>query len=1519
MKKRLVYVLACILALGVSAFAGADAGRATAGSRTREDMAKLRDSRPRKARSAKAASAPVMRVHAGDKQLYSFHRDAYDGPLYGWTGVVKVMAGANGPEEVQHLPGDMIFQAAYMNDKALVVRSNFSDYVTYQVYDTDSWEAMSTVRYPSTNANKLPYGLTYDHTTDKVYGSFFESSGSFVDDSDAQFGYVNLDNAADPVTIVSELPTRMRAMTVDASGELYGLSFEGDLYHINKFTGDAAETGVHVDLPTQDFGDPTAPWDTYGVESMCCDWESGDFFIAYGDDIWNTYVARFNPATGEAELVADYSYSDFGSLECNVLTGLYFIQSGAATAKGTPTPVTDLTVEAVGTEMKANVAFVMPEADTDGAAIDGDMTWSVGDGVSELATGTARAGEKVMTSVNVGSTGRVTLVVTAALDGVVSNPASASTFIGCDVPCISGRPSVRVSSGNRITVSWNEAESVNGGNLDPVTYKLTRLPDNKVVAEAHTGTSFVDEITYDIKTRYSYEIQPKSGANEGEAVTSRQAFAGKYIGMPLDERFEDPDMFLEYPVIDANNDDIFWEHSTMNGGVAMYPGAKDVADDYLLIGPFKMESGITYTFHMMAGGHSISETIAVKVGTDPNKVESFTTELVPPTILNPNTEGTKSFDVAFEPETSGDYYFGIHACTPRMSKFIYVYEVAVKALGGNYPAAPAEFDVEPLAQSAVVSCILPDKSINGAALSELKEARIYRDNALIATITDGVAPGKAISYVDNDEVSKGYHNYSITAVNSESEGKYATCQVWRGADYPGRPTNLRIWEDLETPGLMHITFNHPKRGYYGGYVNPDEISYMIHYLVLSSGAGDVELGHGTEHTFRLPFNVSAQDVFAGSVYGRNAEGSITGSSGWITSTAYFGPAYTLPLHDSWSAGARSGGSWSGQNIDDNAGLSESYWGSDSGNSQDHDGGLMAMTTTVDNGGKRVLSPRVTLEGTETPALVFYYLYTAKTKMFNLEILVDDQPASVLKPLDLDPANAGKWIRAEVPLTDYLSSKYVQFGFSARGLAGESIACIDNVTISDLKSNNLTAISFNAPVKVDVNAEARFSLCVRNNGTEAANAGDYTVKFYKNDEVFAEVPGRALPIDSETFFYASDHPTVADPAEITYYAEVDYAADMNPADNASTRSNVRVVIADYPVPVGLKATAADDAITLTWSDPDMTQIPGVSTTETFENYETFIIDNIGDWTVIDGDKYNTVRLATSLGVLDYPNIGQPMAWQVFDAAEANVFSAAWEARSGVKMLVSFQAVTSETRNLRCDDWLISPELNGAEQVISFYSRAGLSGYSPELFDFMISDKTTDIADFKPLATGVEVPYTSESWTEFVYRVPAGTRYFAIVHKSADKLAMLVDDITYIPAGSTPVQLDLEGFNVYRDGKRITAEPVGDNSYADRDVETGTEYTYSVSAVWNKGESPLSESVTISAMSSIDNVTAYQLTVSGHKGFIRISGGIGEQAEVYNMAGVRVASVKAEGTVDIPVAAAGVYVVRAGGASAKIVVR
>ena len=117
-------------------------------------------------------------------------------------------------------------------------------------------------------------------------------------------------------------------------------------------------------------------------------------------------------------------------------------------------------------------------------------------------------------------------------------------------------------------------------------------------------------------------------------------------------------------------------------------------------------------------------------------------------------------------------------------------------------------------------------------------------------------------------------------------------------------------------------------------------------------------------------------------------------------------------------------------------------------------------------------------------------------------------------------------------------------------------------------------------------------------------------------------------------------------------------------------------------------------------------------------------------------------------------------------------------------------------------------------------------------------------------------------------------------------------------------------------KINAEPVGENIYDDMNVETGKEYVYHVSVVWDKGESQLSNEFKATAGSGIGNISAATISISVVHGAIRVAGAAGMPVEVYSTSGMRVASAaSAPETVDFCVGA-GVYIVRAPGRSVKI---
>lgn len=247
-------------------------------------------------------------------------------------------------------------------------------------------------------------------------------------------------------------------------------------------------------------------------------------------------------------------------------------------------------------------------------------------------------------------------------------------------------------------------------------------------------------------------------------------------------------------------------------------------------------------------------------------------------------------------------------------------------------------------------------------------------------------------------------------------------------------------------------------------------------------------------------------------------------------------------------------------------------------------------------------------------------------------------------------------------------------------------------------------------------------------------------------------------------------------------------------------------------------------------------------------------------------------------------------------------------SGSQCLVSVQATVGNSVDVACDDWLISPELHPDVRDLSFFARSASQSSEPERFDVMVSMTDNKVESFEPVAQGVAV-YCNNGWREFEYVLPEGAKYFAIVHRTIGGTALLVDEVTYTPVTANRPYLVLRNYNVYRDGVCVTKEPVNDMVFVDHGIDVNKEYTYQVTAIWNLGESDYSDSVTISAAASVDDVAADALDVSVHDGHLVVSGPSGTPVEIYTIDGVAVASVTLDGSVFELGVAPGVYVVKA----------
>ncbi len=180
---------------------------------------------------------------------------------------------------------------------------------------------------------------------------------------------------------------------------------------------------------------------------------------------------------------------------------------------------------------------------------------------------------------------------------------------------------------------------------------------------------------------------------------------------------------------------------------------------------------------------------------------------------------------------------------------------------------------------------------------------------------------------------------------------------------------------------------------------------------------------------------------------------------------------------------------------------------------------------------------------------------------------------------------------------------------------------------------------------------------------------------------------------------------------------------------------------------------------------------------------------------------------------------------------------------------------------------------------------------------------------------EVKNAPKEWTEYTFDVPEGAKHFAIRNHDTDAFMLMLDDFTFAAAGSS-AKLSIVGYDVYRDGEKITAEPTGETKFVDADAAAG-EHTYVVVTVYETGMSKGSNAVNVTA-TGIDDALAAGITVTGENGHIVVAGAEGKLLSIAAIDGRLVYNATASAKVSVSVAT-GVYVVKAGDTIVKVAVK
>lgn len=958
------------------------------------------------------------------------------------------------------------------------------------------------------------------------------------------------------------------------------------------------------------------------------------------------------------------------------------------------------------------------------------------------------------------------------------------------------------------------------------------------------------------------------------------AAAQKPVALPYTQTFDTSASLADFIVISANDDDDTWDYNPMIHCVKSTTWNESLGHDEWLLLPLELEAHASYTVSFVMYGAAMSvERFDLWLGTAPT-VEGMTRQLMERKevkIADQNSTQRTQFSV----EESGVYYLAFHDCTEAGQGTIFLDDIEISEVPNVMPAAPTNVQLVPGEKGkreCDVTFTLPTTTLSGAPLESIDEVRIYRNDILAKKFQtsrgDDLTPGATLNFRDTD-LSNRLYTYKIVALSADGqEGGAALQDVYVGLDMPKQITNLEVREDVNNPGTILLTWDAPTEGVHGGYVDPKGVYYTI-----SKGYDnefDVRENHYEDH-LTMP---EKQSYVAYSVYSRNEMGGQR--TEWLTMSTQYGPSEVAPWSESFPNASVKNGPWL-THVTGQTAVGDASWYSSTAFTempdQNGDNGYTYFFTSNTGKTARYVSPKVDIRQLSSPTLSFWLYEHGDADVVDVAVMPEMQTWEPLGTITLNEEREG-WKRYTFDLSAYKDKQFVQVGFEGTShVRTKLITALDNVSIRNNHDCDLGIVSFEFPKHIDVgDKSANFKVTVRNEGNQPVKASEYTLNLYRKEvqrasagERVATFSGRRaakeyyqdIDVDGSATFGLSYIPTIFDDDSYIYFVKVEYEGDENSANDATPDMEVRIVKPAYPTPDGLAAACGEEGVQLTWKAPVFTDGTALPVTDTFEKYGIFDINGFGDWTVYDGDGQYTVTMAFTVGsevqVLDYPNIGMPMAWQCFSATDAGIPYSSWEAHSGDLMMVAMGNAKNEDGTYHDnDDWLISPELSGRAQTLSFYAKCGMgTAYQPEILEVLYAtEDTTDPAAFKPVIDPIEL-YNVSAWDEYAVALPEGAKRFALRCKSQHKFALLLDDVTYQPAGAA--NLKLEGYNVYRNLQRLNDAVLPTPLYSDAAVEDGAAYEYCVTAVYDKGESLPSDVLRVSydasGISSVESATLF----------------------------------------------------------------
>lgn len=1244
--------------------------------------------------------------------------------------------------------------------------------------------------------------MTWDPSDGKVYGFFKEGSKY-------RFGTLDIYTATVAWIADKAVTTKYSAMAADGKGNVYVFNNTNEtLYSVNKSTGKATRVG--------DVG-------MYSEYLTCAtiDPRSGRFYyIQIDDDASSLYLID---KTAGDDPVKIYDFPGNDEYIC-LWPYLPLAEQDA------PARVSDLGYSFSGGSLTGTLTFTMPSrtyAGTDGT---GDLSYKVLVNGADGPSASAAWGAKVSVPVTVAAAGQSSFSVLCVNPAGNGPKNTVGGYIGPDSPVAPENVSL-AASGTTMNLRWSAVKKgAHNAYIDPaaVTYTVIRLNDNKVVASSTADTVFAETLPMPATmTSYQYSVTAHHAGFDSPAASSNFVSIGK-AAIPYTENFRDESRWSSLTVVDANKDGYTWKYHNLHDPL-YHPNArfdhnkKKADDDWLYTPALTLEPGKIYKVSLLAGVQTNShDSIEIKVGKAAEPSRSNITVLEPYNIVSKKYGDISSPYGFFHVPEAGEYFIGIHAISaarPKGPEYDFMHVDSIDVRIGPDPGTPARIRDLKLSHTtdgsrvATATFTTPALDMLDRALASIGTVTLMRGDKVVKVWT-APAPGARLSYTDTT-AADGLYTYTVYAANDLGQGDPVSANTFVGTDKPRDVSSVIITEPAE--GQVKLSWTAPTHGQSGYLLGSSLVSYDIY----RNGSLWKQNFAGTELTDK-PAAEGQQLFVQYEVQARTAKGF---SPKKVSAEVIpVGKPQALPFAES-VAGGKIENDWY-----PNPAVWQLATDMNRPGSEDLDNGFFRLVHSAAGGISRLESPKLQVPADGKAVFSFYYYHIPESSgQAQAQVRVANGQWQGLLALRHRGNGVEKWQKYSIDLSQF-AGKEIQVGLLTQ-VSNIAEMHFDNIRVAAPVDNNLR-VRLSAPDYMVAGRTYTVNVSIENLGTRDANGFELVLS--RDSVELHRLQGLSVKADSTLYLQMQQTPDVFFPAQVQFSARAIYAPDADPTDNLCVADTTYVRHTGVPVPTGLEGSRSGREIRIHWNAPSTPAI--VRLNDDIEDYEPFSTglpgsqvenDNVRGWTMLDvkpGTKGTEPIIDGTRGPLEYPNVGRDKAFFVF----ANSLSGAPHAdRTGHNNSDQYFMSTADIDG-HTDDWMISPRLSGNAQQISFWARS-LNIRYPERMQVLYSSESTDTATMRQLAMVDTVP---KEWTKYEYRLPAGALHFAIRNCSDDDLALCIDDIAY--EGANPYSAaTFQGYNVYRDGRRVNDAPVMTTSYTDNtDLDV---HTYHVTSIYSGQES------------------------------------------------------------------------------------